>query len=276
MGTQRRQPREFHEGVREVWEDETLGLFMYLRRQQGGPEYEFMRRGERPDRVIRKRPAGPEVGVEITRAVEEDDARLGKAAYNLGHSMNEVLAPYCRGGKAWLYAGDFPDLAPAAIENLCISLTGALQRAGSLAAFNAGLRGGPWRYQTIELAGGPPASARPTSYWRFDPNPDAEHWSFTSNGISQPQRATLPPERLLALLLDRLHDKCKKGLTYAWNGPLFLLVRNPYNSYAPDAAARAAVTSLLAGGPFAEVWLVNYRQGTQELPLPPETILRLA
>lgn len=276
MGTQRRQPREFHEGVREVWEDETLGLFLNLRRRQGGPEYEFIRRGERPDRVIRERPAGPEVGVEITRAVEEDDARLGKAAYILGHSMNEVLAPYCRGGRAWLYAGNFPDLAPAAIENLCISLTGALQRAGSLAAFNAGLHGGSWRYQTIELAGGPPASARPTSYWRFDPDPDSEHWSFKSNGITQPQRATLPPDRFLELLLGRLNDKRGKGATYAWSGSLLLLVRNPYQVYVPATDAAARITEVLAGSRFAEVWLVNDRQGTWELAPPPEALVRLA
>lgn len=276
MGNQRRQPREFHDGVREVWEDQTLGLFMNFRRQQGGPDYEFVRNGERPDRVIRERPAGPEVGVEITRAVEEDDARLGKAAFILGHSMNEVLAPYFKGGRAWLYAGDFPDLSPAAIENLCTSLSEALRRAGSLAAFNAGLRGGSWRYRTIEIAGGPLASARPTSYWRFDPNADAEHWSFTSNGIAQPQRAALPPERLLELLLERLRDKCKKRPGYEWSGPLILLVRNPYSSYMPGASARVAIAAALAGEPFAEVWLVNYGQGTLEVAPPQETIIRLA
>lgn len=251
-----------HEGIREVWEDETLALFVNFRRIQGGPEYELVERRERPDRVIREKSGGPDIGVEVTRAVEPDDARQGKAAYLLGHAMEEALVPWCPGGRCELYAGDFPALDPASIASLAAKLAGDLRSAGGVSLLNASLRGGSWRFGN--------------SYWRFDPSPNADGWKFHSNGVMQPQQAELAPARFLELLHERLRDKCGKGLGYPWAGPLFLLVRNPYREYLPTPAASREIAAALTGAPYREVWLVNYRQGTREVAPPPTTIVRLA
>lgn len=278
MTRSRRPPRELHAGIRETWEDQTLALFINLGPQgQSVPEYDLVRRGERPDRVIRRLGSKREVGVEITRAVEEDDARQGAAVYRLGYALHEVLTPYCRGGEAYLYARDFPSLDPSAIDALALHLGGDLRRAGSLALLGAGLQGRSWEHRE----GSPlvsPGARRSTraSYWRFDPNPAADQWRFSSNGISQPQQAEVAPERFLELLLERLVDKCAKAKGYGWRGPLLLLVRNPYQSYVPAPGAAAAIAGALADSPFDEVWLVTYRQGTLEVAPPPDTILRLA
>ena len=258
---QRRVPG-LHEGLRELWEDETLALFINSRRIQGGPNYEFVEQRERPDRVIRSRGVEFDIGVEITRAVETDDARLGKAAFLLGHAMQEAFKPWCSGGRCELYAGDFPPLDPASIANLATSLSGALHRAGGVSQLNASLGGKPWRFGA--------------SYWYFDPDPSADGWKFHSNGVVQKQQAELAPGRFLELLCERLRDKCKKGISYPWTGPLFLLVRNPYRTYVPTPVASGEIAEALAGSPYREVWLVNYRQGALEAAPPPTTIVRLA
>lgn len=262
MKPSHRRSAEVHEGIREVWEDETLALFVNFRRQQGGPVFEIVERRERPDRVIREQNDKSLIGVEITWAVEPDDARLGKAAYLLGNAMLEALLRWCPGGTCELYSGEFPALDPPSIERLAAKLAEDLRSAGGVAELTASLRSGIWRFES--------------SHWCFYPDPTAQSWKFRSNGVVQPQQAQLSPERFLVLLDERLRAKCLKGIGYEWTDPLFLLVRNPYLEYVPSVEAVRAIATALAGSPYSEVWLVNYRQGARELAPPPTTIIRLA
>ncbi|MDA1195348.1 MAG: hypothetical protein O2894_09195 [Planctomycetota bacterium] len=75
--------------------------------------------------------------------------------------------------------------------------------------------------------------------------------------------------------MKRALDKAGKMRTYPWEGPLFLLIRNTYQAYAPSAGTRATVAAAL-DGVVVQAWLVNHREGVVDASPPRPRLVRLA
>jgi hypothetical protein len=240
--------------VKEVWEDQTLALFMNHRRAAGGPNYEFVEQRERPDRVIRVVGTDDVIGVEITRCVAPADAAKTQQEIEFADSVKRELSRWAPGGHFHLLAGDFPDCDRAAIERLVSTLNSRIRAAGSLAAFLGSLGDGCWRY------GG-------TTFHLTSETGD-DHWSLSDNHLPRPRRRSAPASEIDRLLSDRITDKATKAAGYGWKGRLLLLVRNPYQVHRPSDGVLDAARRVLRAT-FHEAWLVNHREGALDIS-PPE------
>jgi hypothetical protein len=239
--------------IKSTYEDETLALFMNFLREDGGPDYEYVGRGERPDRRIRVAGSSALVGVEITRVVEGADAAIRSLTYHLGHMLVSVLGAEEPGGYVELHAGDFPDVSREGIAALRSALETAINCAGGVRNFIKGLKGGFWDYE--------PSASRVTRFY-FNLI-DRDGWKTGANAVRPPMRPVLPEGALKASLLGRLRDKAAKAPGYEWEGRLMLLVRNTYQPFHPGADVVAEACAIV-GTAFDEVWLVNYREGVRD------------
>ena len=77
------------------------------------------------------------------------------------------------------------------------------------------------------------------------------------------------------LLRERVDDKVEKARGFHFEGPLFLIVRNPYGAWAPAPETMSAVASACAGV-FAEAWLVNHREGALDASPPEPRLVQIA
>lgn len=241
--------------VNESWEDVTLALFIRHRREAGGPDYEFVRKYDRPDRVIRVVGSTEEIGVEITRCVVGKDAAAEKRTVALADALRRELSSWAEGGWVHLYGGDFPDCEKNAVERLVTALRDAIRATGSLHSFLASLDRGLWEHED--------------TVFHISSDPDDARWEIADNHLpSRPGRRTASPDEIERLLLERIHDKATKARHYGWSGPLILLVRNPYQVHRPDARTVEEAGQLLRPT-FREAWLVNATEGVRDRS-PPE------
>lgn len=247
--------------VKENWEDETLALFMNHRRETGGPNYEFVRRRERPDRVIRVVGSTEEIGVEITRCVAGGDAAAEQRIVTLAEALRREPSAWERGGWIHLLGGDFPDCGEEAVDRLVVALHNAVAARGSLSSFCDSLDDGGWEHERTRFL--------------ISSDPDEERWHVMENHLSaRPGRRAVCPTEIDRMLLDRVRDKARKAPSYGWTGPLVLLVRNPYRVHSPDARAVEEAERLLRPV-FREAWLVNHVEGALDISPPDPRLVPL-
>lgn len=241
--------------VKGSWEDTTLAHFMNHRREAGGPDYEFVRSDERPDRVIRVVGSTEEIGVEITRCVVGKDAAAEQRTVALADALRRELSSWAEGGWVHLYGGDFPDCEKNAVERLVTALRDAIGARGSLRAFLASLDCGLWEHGD--------------TVFHISSDADDARWEIADNHLpSRPGRRAASHDEIERLLLERIHDKATKAPHYGWSGPLILLVRNPYQVHRPGTRTVEKAGQLLRPT-FREAWLVNATEGARDSS-PPE------
>ncbi len=242
------------------WEDQTLGIFAWFRRDSGGPDYELVERGERPDRRIREKGEEEVIGVEITRIVVGRDAGQRRFSYYFSDEMSVVLSQYAKGGHVYLYSGAYPDLSRKGRDRLCERLKSEIDAADGIGPFVDGLRSGMWTFER--------------TVFHIDKVGEREGWAFHNNAVQPTWSSDLPQDELDSVLLDRLRDKAGKAPSYEWEGRLALLVRNPYQPYCPSPATLKAAEELMEGA-FDEAWLVNHKEGTVDLSPPEPRLVQL-
>ncbi len=240
--------------VKEVWEAQTLNLFINHRRRAGGPAYELIEQRERPDRIIRVVGTDAPIGVEITRCVAGSDAAMTQQEIEFAERVKGALTRWAPGGHFHLLAGAFPDCSRAATERLVSTLDSRIRVAGSLAAFLKSLRDGCWRFAD--------------TVFHVTSEAADDHWSLSDNHLPRPRRWVAPAAEIDRLILDRVTDKANKARGYGWTGRLLLLVRNPYQVHRPASDVYAEAGRLLPGA-FHEAWLVNHTEGALDSS-PPE------
>lgn len=243
-----------HDAVKQAWEDKTLDLFMWFRREAGGPDYELVERRDGPDRIIRVVGTDAPIGVEITRCVVGVDAAVEQRIIAMAEALRGVLRRWARGGRVVLLMGTYPDTSREGVSRLVCALESAISAAGGLAPFVESLTAGRWRFEN--------------TVFEFSDVGAKEEWRLWNNHLSGSPTGSVDPHLLEQLLLERVADKRTKVPTYERLGRLILLVRNPYSAWRPSAAALAEAAAEI--GPFVdEAWIVNHREGAIDLS-PPE------